>query len=150
MTPAGLFAFCQGGEIVNLVKERARTLLHSVIGKGAVKRVSDIDGQGEALFLAVSLELEHLLLDNGLCLSTDPHAEVVFPEPLFSQLANVLLYAWINALPPNTKPEQKIAQIRMEIAAGQSAQKVHRMLRRLRQRGLYVAAYSHRQKGEKI
>ncbi len=133
---------------MNLVKERARTLLNCVVGKVAVKRLADIDGQDDALFLTVSLELEHLLLDNGLCLSTDPHAEVVFPEPLFSQLANALLYTWINALPPNIKPEQKIAQIRMEIASGQSAQKVHRMLRRLRQRGLYVAAYPHCQKVE--
>lgn len=133
---------------MNLVKERAKKLLTSVVGKAAVKRVADIDGQDDALFLAVSLELEHLLLDNGLYLSTDPHAEVVFPEPLFSQLANMLLYAWNNALSPNIKSEQKIAQIRMEIAAGQSAQKVHRMLRRLRQRGLYVAAYPHCQKVE--
>lgn len=148
MTPAGLFAFCQGGEIVNLVKERARTLLNNIIGKGAVKRVTDISGQDDALFLAVSLELEHLLLDNGLYLSTDPHAEVSLPEPVFSQLTNVLLYAWINALPADCKPEQKMAQIRMEIAAGESANKVHRMLTRLRHRGLYVAASPHCQKVE--
>ena len=125
---------------MNLVKERAITLLNCIIGKGAVKRVTDISGQDDALFLAVSLELEHLLLDNGLYLSTDPHAEVSLPEPVFNQLANVLLYAWINALPADCKPAQEIAQVRMEIAAGQSAQKVHRMLRRLRQRGLYVAS----------
>lgn len=125
---------------MSLVKERARTLLACVIGKGAEKRVPDVGAPDDALFLAITLELEHLLLANGLYLSTDPHAEVVFPEPLFSQLANVVLYAWINSRPQNIKPEQKIAQIRMEIAAGQSAQKVHLMLRRLRQRGLYVAS----------
>lgn len=55
---------------------------------------------------------------------------------------NLLLYIWIGILPAHIKPEEKIAQIRMEIAAGESAQKVHRMLRRLRQRGLYVASFA--------
>lgn len=135
---------------MNLVKEGAKTLLACVVGKAAVKQVTDISGQDDALFLAVSLELEHLLLDNGLYLSTDPHAETALPEPVFSQLANVLLYAWIDALPADCKPEQKIAQVRMEIAAGESANKVHRMLTRLRQRGLYVAAYPYCLKGERV
>lgn len=133
---------------MNLGKERAKKLLTCVIGKAAVKSMADAGNQNDALFLAVSLELEHLLLDNGLHLSTDQHAEVSLPDSVFSQLANVLLYAWINALPADCKPEQKIAQIRMEIAAGESAKKVYCMLRRLRQRGLYVAALPYCQKDQ--
>ena len=135
-----------GGNIVNPIKRWLKPLLACVIGRH--ESGSDIVGQEESLYLAVALELEHLLRDRGLFLSTNPLYEVPVPEIVLTQLANLLLDTWIGTLPAHIKPEEKIGQIRMEIAAGESAQKVHRMLRRLRQRGLYVASFAPYQKVE--
>nr|WP_221298299.1 hypothetical protein [Rahnella rivi] len=121
-------------------------MLTCVIGRHEGR--ADIGGQEEALYLAVALDLEHLLKDHGLFLSTNPLYEVSVPEIVLTQLANLLLDTWVGTLPAHIKPEEKIAQIRREIAAGESAQKVHRMLRRLRQRGLYVASFTPYQKVE--
>jgi hypothetical protein len=136
--------FCGG--IVSPVKSWMKPLLACVIGRheGGV----DIGGQEEMLYLQVALELEHLLKDHGLFLSANSRLEVPLPEIVLTQLVNMLLDTWSGTLPAHIKPEEKIAQIRMEIAAGESAQKVHRMLRRLRQRGLYVASFAPYQKVE--
>lgn len=131
---------------MNPIRALLKPLLTCVIGRH--EGGMDIGGQEEALYLAVALDLEHLLKDNGLFLSTHPRFEVPVPEIVLTQLANMLLYTWIGTLPARVKPEEKIAQIRMDIAAGESAQKVHRMLRRLRQRGLYVASFAPYQKVE--
>ncbi|MFD3241911.1 hypothetical protein ACE2AK_22495 [Rahnella perminowiae] len=125
---------------MNLIKSWLKPLLTCVIGRH--EGGADSGGQEEALYLAMALDLEHLLKDHGLFLSTNPRFEITVPEIVLTQLANLLLDTWIDTLPAHIKHDEKIAQIRMEIAAGESAQKVHRMLRRLRQRGLYVASFS--------
>jgi len=125
---------------VNLIKSWLKPLLTCVIGRH--EGGADSGGQEEALYLAMALDLEHLLKDHGLFLSTNPRFEITVPEIVLTQLANLLLDTWIGTLPAHIKHDEKIVQIRMEIAAGESAQKVHRMLRRLRQRGLYVASFS--------
>ena len=131
---------------MNAVSAWLKSLLTCVIGQHDAG--GNTGGQEEALYLAAALDVEHLLKDHGLFLSTNPLYEVPVPEIVLTQLANMLLYSWIGTLPAHIKPEEKIAQIRMEIAAGESAQKVHRMLRRLRQRGLYVASFAPYQKVE--
>ena len=131
---------------VNPIKSWLKPLLTCVIGRH--EGGADIGGQEEALYLAAALDLEHLLQDHGLFLSTNPRLEIPVPEIVLTQLANLLLYTWIGTLPAHIQPEEKISQIRMEIAAGESAQKVHRMLRRLRQRGFYVASFAPYQKVE--
>ncbi|CAH0224690.1 MULTISPECIES: hypothetical protein [Enterobacterales] len=125
---------------MNLIKSWLKPLLTCVIGRH--EGGADSGGQEEALYLAMALDLEHLLKDHGLFLSTNPRFEITVPEIVLTQLANLLLDTWIGTLPAHIKHDEKIVQIRMEIAAGESAQKVHRMLRRLRQRGLYVASFS--------
>lgn len=129
---------------MNPVRRWVKHLIDTVIGSTDNSPVYHDD----ALYLAVTLDLEHLLMDNGLCLNSNIDSEVPLPETVLTQLVNILLDAWVLTLPPHFKSDTKIAQIRLEIAAGESAQKVHRMLRRLRQHGLFVTSSSNDKKVE--
>ena len=83
--------------MMNTVTNLAAQLVNAVVEPSIQPRPDEM----QALMLAVTIELEHLLMDHGWHLSATPASEVVLTDDFLHRLATMLLDVWQRTLPEN-------------------------------------------------
>lgn len=81
----------------NTVINLASQLVNAVVEPSVQPRPDEM----QALLLAVTIELEHLLMDHGWHLSATPDAEIILCDDFLRRLARMLLDVWQRTLPEN-------------------------------------------------
>jgi hypothetical protein len=98
----------------NTVINLAAQLVNAVVEPSVHPRPDEM----HALLLAVTIELEHLLMDHGWHLSTTTASEVAIPDAFLHRLATMLFDVWQRTLPehfssaePTCQPKEKNVQV---------------------------------------
>lgn len=120
----------------NTVINLAAQLVNAVVEPAVQPRPAE----EQALVLAATIELEHLLIDRGWHLSATPDTEIILGDDFLRRLATMLLDVWRRTLPENVDSP---APLRHQIENGVSDSVIaglRTMLAEWRRHHIFIAA----------
>lgn len=94
----------------------------------------------QALLLAVTIELEHLLMNHGLHLSTTPASEVAIPDAFLRRLATMLFDVWQRTLPEDFSSAEPACQPKENSVPVNTIADLRSMLAEWRRHHIFIAA----------
>jgi predicted RecB family endonuclease len=120
----------------NTVINLAAQLVNAVVEPAVQSRPAE----EQALVLAATIELEHLLIDRGWHLSATPDAEIILCDDALRRLATMLLDVWQRTLPENvTTPTTTCQQTENSVSDSVIAS-LRSMLAEWRRHHIFIAA----------
>ena len=124
--------------MMNTVTSLAAQLVNAVVEPSAQPRSDEL----QALLLAVTIELEHLLMDQGWHLSVMPDAEIVLCDDFLRRLATMLLDVWQRTLPENFTSSAPTRQQRESSVPENAIAGLRSMLAEWHRRNIFIATVS--------